>query len=273
MLLITGRKGQLGTTLSQLLPTALCTDIEELDITDPLAVQKFVEENNIDAIVNCAAYTNVDKAEDEPDLAYKVNVIGAKNLAATGRKMIHISTDYVFDGQKTTPYLPTDPPNPLNVYGKTKWQGELEVLKNPLAVIIRTSWLYSPYGKNFVKTMLQRGRTRDKISVVNDQIGSPTCAHDLATAIKDILPQISDSTAGIYHYTNDGQCSWYEFAKTITEIANLPCKVIPVSTKEFPTTAIRPRYSVLDKATTRNIINQEILTWEDSIKEWIPRFF
>ncbi len=261
MLLITGRKGQLGTTLSQLLPTALCTDIEELDITDALAVQKFVEENNIDAIVNCAAYTNVDRAEDEPDLAYQVNVIGSKNLAATGRKMIHISTDYVFDGQKTTPYLPTDTPNPLNVYGKTKWQGELEVLKNPLAVIIRTSWLYSPYGKNFVKTMLQLGKTKDKISVVNDQIGSPTNAYDLAMAIKDILPQINESTAGIYHYTNEGQCSWYEFAKTIMEIANLPCKVVPVSSEEYPTKAVRPKYSVLDKASLQKIFNIRLRLW------------
>ena len=181
MYLITGCKGQLGTELSKLLPDAVCADIDVLDITDEKSVQDFVRENNIDVIINCAAYTAVDKAESNIDLAEKINVFGPKNLAKTGAKIIHISTDYVFDGKNYKPYQPNEITNPVSVYGKTKRNGEIAVLENAeIAIIIRTAWLYSEYGNNFVKTMRRLGAEKSEINVVADQIGSPTYAADLA---------------------------------------------------------------------------------------------
>ena len=269
MLLITGAKGQLGTELSKRLPDAICTDVDDLDITDETAVRRFCIKNRIDTIVNCAAYTAVDKAEDNKDLASSINVIGPYNLAKTGAKIVHISTDYVFDGMAYKPYTPADKPNPVSVYGKTKLVGENAVLDNArVATIIRTAWLYSPYGNNFVKTMRKLGAEKESINIVADQIGTPTYAGDLADAIVKILPQMNLKTRGIYHFTNMGVCSWYDFATEIMELSGLKCKVNPISTEEYlkgrPNSAPRPYYSVLDKS---NIIKTFGLEIEQSIED------
>ncbi len=264
-ILITGAGGQLGTSLTKLLPEAILTDKNELDITNENDVNSFVKNNNINIIINCAAYTNVDKAEEETDLAEQINTVGAKNLAETGRKIIHVSTDYVFDGQNNIPYKTEDKPSPISIYGKTKLAGEKEVLKNPQSVVIRTAWLYSSYGKNFVKTMLKLGSEKEQITVVNDQIGTPTYARDLAKAIVDILPQINTKTSGIYHFTNEGVCSWYDFATEIMHMANKKCKVLPISSSEYPTKATRPNYSLLDKSKIKNTFNINIRHWRQAL--------
>ncbi len=208
-LLITGSKGQLGTELQSILgnqPNICYTDREEFDITDEKAVN--IDRYNINTVINCAAYTAVDKAEDEPGLADAINNIGAGILAKYAKTIIHISTDYVFDGTSHLPYISEDKTNPVSVYGKTKLAGEQAVLANAeTAIIIRTAWVYSPYGSNFVKTMLRLGKEKDTLNVVSDQIGSPTYAKDLAEAIVQILPQIKPGTKTIYHFTNEGVCS------------------------------------------------------------------
>lgn len=270
MYLITGCKGQLGTELSKLLPNAICADIDVLDITDEKAVEDFVRENNIDVIINCAAYTAVDKAESDIDLAEKINIFGPKNLAKTGAKIIHISTDYVFDGTNHKPYQPDEKTNPVSVYGKTKRNGELVVLENAeIAVIIRTAWLYSEYGNNFVKTMRRLGAEKSEINVVSDQIGSPTYAADLANAIVKIIPQMNKENSGIYHFTNEGICSWYDFAKEIMEMSELKCLVKPIKSSQYPTAAARPFYSVLDKDKIKSVFGININHWKDSLKKCI----
>lgn len=270
MYLITGCKGQLGTELSKLLPNAICADIDVLDITDEKAVEDFVRENNIDVIINCAAYTAVDKAESDIDLAEKINIFGPKNLAKTGAKIIHISTDYVFDGTNHKPYQPDEKTNPVSVYGKTKRNGELAVLENAeIAVIIRTAWLYSEYGNNFVKTMRRLGAEKAEINVVSDQIGSPTYAADLANAIVKIIPQMNKENSGIYHFTNEGICSWYDFAKEIMEMSELKCLVKPIKSSQYPTAATRPFYSVLDKDKIKLVFGININHWKDSLKKCI----
>ena len=270
MYLITGCKGQLGTELSKLLPNAICADIDVLDITDEKAVEDFVRENNIDVIINCAAYTAVDKAESDIDLAEKINIFGPKNLAKTGAKIIHISTDYVFDGTNHKPYQPDEKTNPVSVYGKTKRNGELAVLENTeIAVIIRTAWLYSEYGNNFVKTMRRLGAEKAEINVVSDQIGSPTYAADLANAIVKIIPQMNKENSGIYHFTNEGICSWYDFAKEIMEMSGLKCLVKPIKSSQYPTAAARPFYSVLDKDKIKSVFGININHWKDSLKKCI----
>ena len=270
MYLITGCKGQLGTELSKLLPNAICADIDVLDITDEKAVEDFVRENNIDVIINCAAYTAVDKAESDIDLAEKINIFGSKNLAKTGAKIIHISTDYVFDGTNHKPYQPDEKTNPVSVYGKTKRNGELAVMENAeIAVIIRTAWLYSEYGNNFVKTMRRLGAEKAEINVVSDQIGSPTYAADLANAIVKIIPQMNKENSGIYHFTNEGICSWYDFAKEIMEMSELKCLVKPIKSSQYPTAAARPFYSVLDKDKIKSVFGININHWKDSLKKCI----
>ncbi len=270
MLLITGANGQLGTELSKLLPNAIKTDVNELDITNELAVRRFVVLNRIKTIINCAAYTAVDRAEDDVEMATKINVDGPRNLARSGAKIIHISTDYVFDGTAHKPYTPKDMPNPVSVYGKTKLAGETAVLENAyVATIIRTAWLYSPYGNNFVKTMRRLGSEKKSINVVTDQIGSPTYAGDLAAAIVKILPQINMDNRGIYHFTNSGVCSWYDFATEIMEMSGLNCKVNPISSDEYPTRAKRPFYSVLDKSDIQKTFGLEIDHWKKSLSKCI----
>lgn len=273
MFLITGSNGQLGTELAKLLPEAILTDVADLDITDEQAVKNYVKEHNVDTIINCAAYTAVDKAEDDADLAAKINIDGPRNLAKSGAKVVHVSTDYVFDGTGHKPYQPEDEAKPVSVYGRTKLAGENEVLKYAdVAVIIRTAWLYSPYGNNFVKTMRRLGAERESLNVVADQIGTPTYAADLAQAIVQILPQMSAANKGVYHFTNEGVCSWYDFARKIMELSGLNCKVNPIPSSDYPTKATRPFYSVLDKNKIKETFNITIPHWEEGLKQCLKQF-
>lgn len=271
--LVTGSNGQLGTALKSVLPDAVFTDIAELDITDLNVVRRFVDNHKIEAVINCAAYTAVDKAEDEPLLAQKINVLGPQNLARTGCKMIHISTDYVFDGLGHKPYQPEDATQPLNVYGQTKRAGEQAVLEAAnVAAVIRTAWLYSPYGNNFVKTMRRFGAERSELNVVSDQVGTPTYAGDLAKAIAAVLPQLNETNAGIYHFTNEGVCSWYDFAVEIMSRSQLPCKVNPISSSAYPTKAARPFYGVLDKTQIKKTFSIEIRHWKEGLESCLKQF-
>ena len=268
MYLITGSNGQLGTELAKLLPDALLTDVADLDITDEAAVKAYVQKHNVDTIINCAAYTAVDKAEDDEALAAKINIDGPRNLAKSGAKVVHVSTDYVFDGLGHKPYQPEDAAHPVSVYGRTKLAGEKEVLEYAeQAVIIRTAWLYSPYGNNFVKTMRRLGAEKESLNVVADQIGTPTYAGDLAKAIVQILPQMSTINKGVYHFTNEGVCSWYDFARKIMELSGLSCKVNPIPSSAYPTKATRPFYSVLDKSKLKETFNINIQHWEEGLKD------
>lgn len=270
-LLITGANGQLGTELHNILgdqANVFYTDRLELDITDENAVKAYVDQYNIDTVINCAAYTAVDRAEDEPELANAVNNIGAGNLAKYAKTIIHISTDYVFDGTGHIPYKPEDKTNPVSVYGATKLAGEQAVLANAqTAIIIRTAWVYSPYGGNFVKTMLRLGKEKNSLNVVADQIGSSTYARDMADAIVQILPQIKQGTKAIYHYTNESICSRYDFAVAIMEETGLICKVNPIATSEYPTKAARPAYSVLDKKQIRTDFGITIRHWQEALRD------
>ena len=269
MWLVTGANGQLGSELKSLLGTsAVYVDRAELDISDELAVKNFLEKNRFDGIVNCAAYTAVDKAEDEPAEADRINHLGPKWLAKYGKCIIHISTDYVFDGTAHIPYSENDRPNPVSAYGRTKLAGERAVLEQAeTAIIIRTAWLYSLHGSNFVKTMLRLGRTCDSLNVVCDQIGSPTSAADLAKAIVEILSQINLKKKEVYHFTNEGACSWYDFAVAIMEMAELSCKVLPIESRDYLTRAKRPFYSVLNKKKIKNDFGLKIRYWRDALAD------
>ncbi len=279
-ILVTGSKGQLGNEIQQLKDkysgyNFIFTDIEELDITNKQAVEQFFINKNINYAVNCAAYTAVDKAESEPELASLINGKAVKNLAEVCRKyntfLIHISTDYVFDGNNDKPYIETDKPNPASVYGKTKLNGELEILslkKN--AIIIRTSWLYSSFGNNFVKTVLRLGKEKPQLNMVSDQTGTPTYARDLAKAILDIIPNLKlNKDVEIYHFSDEGITNWYEFAKEIIELSGLKCEILPIETKDYPTAAKRPLYSAFNKNKIKSHFNIEISHWKDSLKECI----
>ena len=255
--------------------TWLNTDVNELDITDKAAIERFVEANEIDGIVNCAAYTAVDKAESDPQLARKLNADApaflSEAVAKRGGWMVQVSTDYVFNGTKHTPYVETDEPCPNSVYGQTKLEGEQAVSKLcPNAMIIRTAWLYSEFGNNFVKTMIRLGREREQLGVIFDQVGTPTYAHDLATAIitaidKGIKP-------GVYHFSNEGVTSWYDFTKSIHRLAGInTCQVSPLHTAEYPTPACRPAYSVLDKTKIKAAYGIEIPHWEESLAKCIAK--
>ncbi len=265
MYLVTGADGQLGLELRTLLKdSAIYVNRKELDISSEVDVRRFLELNSFDCIINCAAYTTVDKAEDEPLSAYAVNHLGAKWLAKYGRCIIHISTNYVFDGLHSKPYLENDQTNPVSVYGQSKLAGEQAVLKNAeTAIIIRTAWLYSMLGNNFLKTMLRLGKERDHLNIVSDQISTPTFAGDLAEAVFRILPRMQTGKKSIYHFTNEGVCSRYEFAQAIMKIAGLSCKVNPVKSKDYPAKAIRPFYSVLNKEKIKCDFNMEIHHWHD----------
>ena len=270
MYLITGGNGQLGTELSKRLPDAISTDVNDLNITDAYEVRRFCAENKIDTIINCAAYTSVDNAEVNKNIAKLINAVGPYNLAKTGAKIVHISTDYVFDGTWHKPYTTDDKPNPVSVYGKTKLMGEKAVLDNArVATIIRTAWLYSPYGNNFVKTMRKLGAEKKSINVVADQIGTPTYAANLAAAIVKILPQMNEQNRGVYHFTNMGVCSWYDFATEIMAQSGLDCVVNPINSSEYPTRATRPFYSVLDKSKIQKTFGIEIDHWKKSLQKCI----
>lgn len=281
-LLITGCRGQLGSELQAIADDYesidfLFTDYDELDITDRKAVRNYIEEHEVDCVVNCAAYTAVDKAESEPEKCELLNDIApgylAEAIASRGGSMIQISTDYVFDGKGHIPYREDMPTAPQSVYGRTKLAGEEKVVRNcPGAMVIRTAWLYSSYGKNFVKTMLRLAKERDEIGVVADQIGTPTYAHDLARAICTIVEQ--GIVPGIYHFTNEGVCSWYDFTKTIFRLEDISaddCRVRPLRTDEYPSTAARPHYSVLDKSKIKNTYGLDIRWWEDALKSCIKK--
>ncbi len=281
-ILVTGSKGQLGQSLREASvfydnDQFLYTDKEELDITDAAAVEKFFKKNKPECIINCAGYTAVDRAEQDMAEAKLLNTRGAAILseAAAGAKalMVQISTDYVFDGQGHRPYTEQDSASPKSVYGKTKLDGELEVILNSKrSVIIRTSWLYAPYGDNFVKTILQKARTEKELRVVCDQIGNPTYAPDLAKAICDMLPAIPSKTRGeIYHYSNEGVCSWYDFAKAIVEMKGMDCVITPVLSKDFKTAAARPHYSVLDKSRIKKEYGLQIPYWRDGLRRCLER--
>ena len=281
-ILITGAKGQLGSELSELYGkysefNFFPTDIDELDLTDKKAVSAFVSENQIDCIVNCAAYTAVDKAEDDVDLCYKINRDAVQNLAeaACGKAIIiHISTDYVFDGKANSPYKETNPTNPQSVYGKSKCKGE-EILLSvcPQSIIIRTAWLYSTYGNNFVKTMLRLAKERPELNVISDQKGTPTYAADLAQAILSIILYTKKENRlhpGIYHYSNAGQISWFDFTEKILQLAEIKdCRVNPITTEQYPTKAARPMYSVLDKTKIKETFQLIIPEWEQSLEKCI----
>ena len=275
-ILVTGGKGQLGSELKEIASNYpdynfLFTDVKTLDITNHTAVKEFIEINNINGIINCAAYTAVDKAESEPELADAINHLAVANFARLSKdkniKLIHISTDYVFDGTNHKPYVETDTPNPKSVYGQTKLDGELAMQEiNPAnSIIIRTSWVYSKFGNNFVKTMLRLAETRDEISVVADQIGTPTNAADLAEAILNILPQIKNETVELFHYSNEGVCSWYDFAKAIFEIDGLTIKANPIESAQYPTPAERPFYSVLNKKKIKEKYKIKVPYWKDAL--------
>lgn len=282
-ILITGAHGQLGNAI-QYAATGhennfqfFFTDVSTLDITNLDAIDKFIKSNNIKYIVNCAAYTAVDKAEEDIELCYKLNRDAVVNLgiAATnnGAKVIHISTDYVFDGTNTKPYVETDAVCPKSVYGKSKEEGEAGLMKAcPDSIIIRTAWLYSIFGNNFVKTMIKLGNERDTINVVADQTGTPTNAADLAQAIIKILDfsEANEFKAGIYHYSNEGVTTWYDFTVAIHQEAGITtCKVNPITTAEYPTKASRPQYSVLDKSKIKATFNLTIPSWQESLKNCI----
>jgi dTDP-4-dehydrorhamnose reductase len=284
-ILITGAYGQLGSEINCLTKEFndwqfLFTDVDTLDITNESALEIWFQNNKPDYVINCAAYTAVDKAETDIDTAEKVNSLAPKLLGKFskkfGAKLIHISTDYVFDGEAFSPYSETDSINPKSVYGETKLRGEKNCLKeNPDTIIIRTSWLYSTFGNNFVKTMLRLGKERGQLNVVFDQVGTPTYAADLANAILSII-QISEKqpyrfVPGIYHFSNEGVASWYDFAKAIFEISGVKCTVSPVRSIEFPTPAKRPNFSVLDKSKIKNTFGTTIPYWRDSLKICVER--
>ena len=279
-ILVTGANGQLGNEMQVLSEeharhTCFFTDVQELDICDEQAVHEFVKGNRIDVIVNCAAYTAVDKAEDNRAFCDKLNHVAPGYLAAAaeacGTALIHISTDYVFDGTGHLPYTEEEAPCPNSVYGATKLAGEQAVMANcSRTMIIRTAWLYSIYGNNFVKTMLKLGQERDTLGVVFDQIGTPTYAYDLACAIFSAINR--GIVPGVYHFSNEGVCSWYDFTLAIHRLAGITtCKVSPLHTDEFPAKAPRPHYSVLDKTKIKKTFDIEIPHWMDSLGACIKK--
>lgn len=276
-ILVTGSKGQLGSEIEALSSNYdynfFFTDRDELDITNQEAIEGFIENNKIDTIINCGAYTAVDRAEEDEINADKINHLAVKYLAQIAKekdiKLIHISTDYVFDGKNYKPFIETDSTNPQGVYGKSKLDGE-EALKdvNPKnSIIIRTSWVYSSFGANFVKTMLRLGKERESLGVIYDQVGTPTYARDLARAILDILPKIQNKSTQIYHYSNEGVLSWYDFAREIMRMAKIDCVVNPIESSQYPTPASRPHYSLLNKSKIKEEFNITIPFWKDSLDE------
>ncbi len=279
-ILITGCNGQLGNEMQLVAKDNahhqyFFTDVQELDITDAQAVEFFVNDNAIDCVVNCAAYTAVDKAEDNEELCNLLNNVApgflAKAVGSRGGCMIQVSTDYVFDGTNHTPYRENEPTCPNSVYGRTKLAGEESVVVNcSNYMIVRTAWLYSTFGNNFVKTMLRLGKEKPELGVVFDQVGTPTYARDLAVAImtainKGVVP-------GVYHFSNEGVISWFDFTKAIHRIAGIDtCRVRPLHTEEYPTAAKRPHYSVLDKTKIKQTYDMEIPYWEESLRECVER--
>lgn len=276
--LVTGASGQLGSSLRRLAGEEeagrfLFTDVDSLDICDADAVKAYVNEHRVGYILNCAAYTAVDKAEDDESLAGRINADAVRNLgraaSASGAKVIHISTDYVFDGTNCRPYVETDATCPVSAYGRTKLAGERALLEAcPDSVIIRTAWLYSEYGSNFVKTMLRLGSEREELGVVFDQVGTPTYAGDLARVMLRVVEAggAGRFIPGIYHYSNEGVCSWYDFTVKIMQLAGLKSRIRPIESSEYPARAARPPFSVLNKGKIKRTYGADIPHWEESLR-------
>ena len=284
-ILITGSNGQLGSEIKDLVTNYknfnfFFMDLPELNICKSEELNTFIVDQNINTVINCAAYTAVDKAEKDEHTAQKVNSEGVLNLVnalkKVNGKLIHISTDYVFDGNHSQPYKESDPVSPVGVYGETKRAGELAVLNSSIdALVIRTSWMYSVYGNNFLKTMLKLGHDKDELGVIFDQVGTPTNASDLAKTCLDILAYSKEaninSKGNLYHYSNEGVSSWYDFASAIMELGSLDCKVRPIETKDYPTPAKRPHFSVLNKTKIKKDFNIEIPYWRDSLDKCVEK--
>tara|TARA_B100000787_G_scaffold209_1_gene179 strand:- start:809 stop:1708 length:900 start_codon:yes stop_codon:yes gene_type:complete len=286
-ILVTGKNGQLGKSIQKIVNTGTKIDNnqspndfifvgrKELNLSSESSISHYFGNNKFDIIINCAAYTQVDRAEQETELANQINHLAVKQLASIAMKqqarLIHISTDYVFDGESNKPYLETDIPNPINVYGRTKLAGEkaLQTVMPINAIIIRTSWLYSEYGNNFVSTMLKLGKEQDELSVVNDQIGSPTYAADLADAILEIIKHKKFTDLGqtmqIYHYSSEGEISWYEFAKEIFKIKRIECKVNSITSQQYPATTKKPKNSLMSQDKIFEVFNIRISKWKSSL--------
>ncbi|MCB9097564.1 MAG: dTDP-4-dehydrorhamnose reductase [Arcobacter sp.] len=279
--LVTGSSGQVGNEIKAISSdysyNFFFTDRNNIDITSKDSIKEFCKTNNINVIINCAAYTAVDKAQSDEINADLINRKAVKKLALVSQelniKLIHISTDYVFDGKNFKPYCEEFQTNPQSIYGKTKLDGENEMRDiNPLnSIIIRTSWVYSYYGNNFVKTMLRLGKEKEELGVIFDQIGTPTYAKDLAITILDIVPQINNQKVEIYNYSNEGVLSWYDFAKEIMKMAKLNCKINPIETYQYPTPAKRPHFSLLNKKKIKSMFNIEIPYWKDGLDDCLRR--
>jgi len=283
--LITGSNGQLGSEIKELAANYknadfIFKDLPELNICDFEALQAFIIDHNINAVINCAAYTAVDKAEEDAQIAEQVNSIGVSNLVnaleKVNGKLIHISTDYVFNGNHFSPYKESDSVSPIGVYGETKRAGELAVINSDIdSIVIRTSWLYSSYGNNFVKTMLRLGNEKENLGVIYDQVGTPTYARDLAKTCLEVLTGVNSvkisKNGNLYHYSNEGVASWYDFAISIMELGGENCKVKPIQTKDYPTLAKRPHFSVLNKSKIKIDFKIEIPYWRDSLKDCIEK--
>lgn len=283
--LVTGSYGQLGNEIQQIAPQMkdvefVFTDADTLDICNKEAIEEFVANKSFDFIVNCAAYTAVDKAEEDEEKCFAINCEAVRNIgevaASHGIKVIHISSDYVFDGTAHTPYTEDIKINPKTVYGKSKALGEADLKRVCLdAVIIRTSWLYSAYGNNFVKTMIKLGNERDELKVVFDQIGTPTNAADLASTILQIIGQTIENEnafkTGVYHFSNEGVCSWYDFTIAIHRLAGINCNVLPIESKEYPAKTPRPSYSVLNKSKIKKTFGIAIPHWEKSLQSCVEK--
>jgi dTDP-4-dehydrorhamnose reductase len=288
--LVTGKNGQLGQSIKKIVSAKnnkdqysddfIFIDRKELDFSDENSINNYFDNNDkLDIIINCAAYTAVDKAEEEKDLANQINHLAVKQLAENANKqhvkLIHISTDYVFDGESDKPYKEHDATNPINVYGKTKLAGEkaLQEIMPTNAIIIRTSWLYSKFGNNFVKTMLRLGKERDELNVVSDQMGSPTYATDLAGTILEIIKNKEfselDQTTQIYHCSNEGEISWYKFSKEIFKLAKVDCKVNPITTEQYQMPARRPRNTLMDKDKIRSVFGIKQPFWKTSLVKYM----
>ena len=279
---VTGKGGQLASELEAIKgkdPNWTFLSEEALDITNKTSVVSYFDSNIYDLVINCAAYTDVDKAEDEAELAFKVNAEGTKNILDScelmGAKLIHYSTDYVFDGRSKEPYTELDTPNPKSIYGLSKLKGEEYIFKNKKvkSIIIRTSWVYSNYGNNFVKTMIRLGSEREELGIVADQVGSPTYAKDLA---EDTIRILNDekyrwNLCDVFHYSNNGSCSWYEFAEKIFKITNIAIRLNKLNTDDYPTKSSRPKYSLLDKSKFETTFNTQIRNWKTSLLELLKQ--
>ena len=281
-IIVTGSAGQLGQSFQEVAESFpdfgfVFADHGELDILSDESVRQYIKHHQADCVINCAGYTAVDQAEEDPATARMVNVRGASILAQATSEvnalMVQISTDYIFDGKACRPYDETANTNPLSSYGRSKLDAELEVLLNAQrSVIIRTSWLYSSFGQNFVKTILKKGQEEERLRVVYDQIGSPTYAPDLARGVLELLPRLPSQVRGeIFNYSNEGVCSWFDMAMAIVEFAGLPCEVTPVLSSDFKQTAMRPHYSVLNKSRIKNELSTDIPYWRDSLGICVKR--